>query len=341
LALLGDKRILMNAQETGFVMYSVHGRSWISMRDPVGPRNQLPELAWSFRSMVDEHAGWPVFYQVGEENLPMYIDQELTLLKLGEEARVPLVEFTMEGPERRSLRRTYSRLQRLGCSFDVVEPQDVVPLLPELREISSAWLQNKGSNEKGLFAGLFRRIVSDALSVRDCAFERPHHGVHEPLVQRGARRSDGGPDAVPTGRSFAHDGILADRIDSLGAAARLPLVQSRDGSPLGYLRPAVGPVVEPRGGTRLRHGETLYNFEGLREFKERFAPVWAPKYLATPGGWALPRILADVALLIARRPPGSPDFRRSAAKNARRTAVVLPADAEDAVGVADPLVYTG
>ena len=48
-----------------------------------------------------------------------------------------------------------------------------------------------------------------------------------------------------------------------------------------------------------RHGEPFYNFEGLRTYKEKFAPVWTPKYLAAPGGLALPRMLFDVAALVS------------------------------------------
>src|SRR6185437_12672353 len=33
-----------------------------------------------------------------------------------------------------------------------------------------------------------------------------------------------------------------------------------------------------------RHGEHFYNFQGLREYKDKFDPVWEPKFLASPGG---------------------------------------------------------
>ena len=48
-----------------------------------------------------------------------------------------------------------------------------------------------------------------------------------------------------------------------------------------------------------RHGEHFYNFDGLRAYKEKFAPEWEPRYLASPGGLALPRVLAQASALVS------------------------------------------
>jgi phosphatidylglycerol lysyltransferase len=47
------------------------------------------------------------------------------------------------------------------------------------------------------------------------------------------------------------------------------------------------------------YGENFYNFQGLRQFKEKFGPVWEPKYIACPGGISLPAVLRDAATLIS------------------------------------------
>ena len=46
------------------------------------------------------------------------------------------------------------------------------------------------------------------------------------------------------------------------------------------------------------HGESLYNFQGLRAYKDKFDPAWEPRYLAYPGGLHLPRVLANVSALV-------------------------------------------
>jgi lysylphosphatidylglycerol synthetase-like protein (DUF2156 family) len=47
-------------------------------------------------------------------------------------------------------------------------------------------------------------------------------------------------------------------------------------------------------------GAAFYDFQGLRAFKEKFDPEWEPRYLAAPGAWSLPIVLAEAALLTAR-----------------------------------------
>ena len=54
------------------------------------------------------------------------------------------------------------------------------------------------------------------------------------------------------------------------------------------------------GAVVFQHGEHFYNFEGLREYKQKFNPLWEPRYLACPGGFlALPQILVKIAALIS------------------------------------------
>jgi phosphatidylglycerol lysyltransferase len=61
----------------------------------------------------------------------------------------------------------------------------------------------------------------------------------------------------------------------------------------------LAPIWAKMGAFVFRQGEHFYNFQGLRQYKEKFGPDWSPKYLASPGGLALPIILANIATLIS------------------------------------------
>ncbi|MCD6200092.1 MAG: DUF2156 domain-containing protein [Deltaproteobacteria bacterium] len=63
---------------------------------------------------------------------------------------------------------------------------------------------------------------------------------------------------------------------------------------------ALAPVWNRLGAFVFHHSEHFYNFQGLRRYKEKFQPEWESKYLASPGGVALPRICANIASLISR-----------------------------------------
>ena len=52
-------------------------------------------------------------------------------------------------------------------------------------------------------------------------------------------------------------------------------------------------------GLTFRHAQHVYTRHGLRNFKERFEPIWQPKYLASPGRTTTKVVLKNIAELIA------------------------------------------
>jgi len=61
----------------------------------------------------------------------------------------------------------------------------------------------------------------------------------------------------------------------------------------------VAPLWARAGNFLFEHGTRFYNFQGLRAYKDKFDPVWEPRYLVYPGGLALLRICADVSALVS------------------------------------------
>ncbi len=60
----------------------------------------------------------------------------------------------------------------------------------------------------------------------------------------------------------------------------------------------LAPMWHKIGNTIFKYGDNFYNFEGLRAYKEKFDPVWEPKYLAAPA-FSIPTVLLGVTRLIA------------------------------------------
>ncbi len=300
LALLGDKRFLFSPEGNAFVMYAVAGRSFIAMGDPVGPETERRELAWKFREMADCHGGWPVFYEVGPESLPVYVELGLALLKLGEEGYVPVSTFTLEGGANKGLRTGVNKLRKEGCSFRLVSVEEVASLLARLREISDAWLSDKSTREKGFSLGFFRedyvRLFPAATVWREgrlLAFANLWMGAEKGEMSIDLMRYHPA-EAPPAIMDFLFAELLLWAKENGYRTFRLGM------APLSGLEDhQLAPLWNRVGALVFRHGEHFYNFQGLRKYKEKFHPEWVPRYLACPGGFTLPTVLANVATLVS------------------------------------------
>ena len=62
----------------------------------------------------------PVFYEVATENPALWAEMGLAMHKMGEEAVVPLADFSLEGSHRKKLRTAYNRAGRDGLSFEML-----------------------------------------------------------------------------------------------------------------------------------------------------------------------------------------------------------------------------
>jgi phosphatidylglycerol lysyltransferase len=299
LALLGDKALFLKDDSAGFIMYGIEGRSWIALGDPIGTPEERAELAWGFRERAYRSGGRPVFYEVGCENLPLYIDLGLTLLKLGEQGRVPLDGFSLEGKARAKLRSSVRFCERQGCRFSIVAAADVQALLPQLRRVSDAWLADKRTREKGFSLG---RFDAHYLSYFPMALVRRGDeiiafanilvaGTKEELSVDLMRHVPDAPNGIMD-FLFAH-------LMMWGAAEGYRWFNLGMAPMSGFEARALAPAWTRIGAMLYRHGEHFYNFRGLRRYKEKFQPQWEPRYLAAPGGFALPGVLTNVAALIS------------------------------------------
>lgn len=294
----GDKALLLSKSGESFLMYAVEGRSWVALGDPVGPVEEWEELIWRFRKLAFLHRGWPVFYQVRPESLTLYLDAGLSLLKLGEEGRVRLAGLTLEGGRWKDQRQSMNRAERDGIEFGILPPSDVSGALARLRDVSDQWLESRNAREKGFSLGAFG---ADYLTRTPVGVARKGDeilgfvnilapGVHRELSADLMRYR---PDAMKGVMEylFAHLFLFGrDQGYEYFSMGMAPL-SGLDSRPLAPLWNRFGTAI-------FRHGEHFYNFQGLRAYKEKFNPEWQARYLACPGGLALPRILANVGTLI-------------------------------------------
>ena len=300
LALSGDKSILSSPAGDAFLMWASHGRSMVALGDPVGDPEAGKALMWRLREQADRLDARTVFYQVAPERLADYLDLGLALVKLGEEALVPLADFSLTGPGRKRLRQTHTRAVRDGLSFELVLPPLTTPLMTELAQVSQAWLAGHGRREKGFSLGRFDPAVLRRDPVGLVRLNG--HIVAFANVWRG-----GAVEAsidLMRHRPEAPAGVMEYLLIELmlwAKAEGFERFNLRMAPLSGLGEHRLAPLWHKIGRLLARRGSRFYGFEGLRAFKQKFDPVWVPRYLAAPPR-QVAAALIDVARLIANPP---------------------------------------
>lgn len=229
----------------------------------------------------------------------VYADFGLTFVKLGEEARVDLTAFTLEGGHASKYRQALRRLDKDGANFRIVEREGVPAIMDQLRLVSDDWLSAKSSAEKGFSLGFFNEAYLARFPV--AVVERRGRIEAFANLWLGPNREELSIDLMRYHRD-APKGVME--------ALFVHLMQWGHGqgyhwfvlgmAPLsGFEASPLAPLWNRLGAFLYQHGESVYNFQGLRAYKEKFNPVWEPHYLAYPGGVRLPRIIADVSAMVA------------------------------------------
>ncbi len=298
-ALTGDKALMFSDSKQAFVMFDVRGTSWVAMGDPVGKDEQeIVDLIWEFKAQASREQGHAAFYQIHRATMHHYIDANFALLKLGEEALVDLSDFALEGAKRAKLRHAHNRAKREGLTFELLSPPHNASLLDQLQAISDEWLSDKGVREKGFSLGFFDRDYLGRCPIA--------------VVRQNGQLSAFANVLITATRHTATIDLMRHRnsadnstMDYLFIELMLALKAQRYAwfslgmAPLsGLTERASAPLWDRFGMLVYKRGKRFYNFEGLRKFKEKFDPVWEPRYLATDRRGVSPYLaLADIGAL--------------------------------------------
>jgi len=299
LSFVGDKHLFSPRDHHSVVAYGAVRDRLVALGSPCGPEQGITRAILEFRKYADSQDRVPVFYEVLEPDLFRYHDLGFDLFKLGELALVRLEEFTLAGKRWEDLRQAVNRSVKEQLSFQMLEGPFDAALLAEVKHVSDAWLNEKGAREKSFSLGHFK---VDYLNCSPLALVRradeliAFANVSRPYGPNGTASVDlmrhvaGAPRGT---MDFLFARVMQWAKDqgyeqfSLGMA---PLSRVGDNP---YAR-----INERLAALAFQYGNKLYNYQGLRRYKEKFAPQWVGAYLAYPRGVWVPSLLIDIAALV-------------------------------------------
>lgn len=262
--------------------YTVKNGVALVIGDPVGAATSVRSLLSEFVDQAQRNSWEVCFAYVSLHWKQLYLKQGLEMIKIGEDAMVDLAKFTAGTIRNKHWRNIRNRFNKLGFTYERVIPARDSDIIDEVAAVSDAWMAQPGRKEWQFFAGSFSRDYMQ------------HSTLH--VVRDAGGRVVAFANQVPT---FQTEEATVDLMRYMpGAPANcmdwlfLCLLESLNQD--GYHRFNLG--LAPLSGLSLRRGKMeerfmslLYqldrglSFQGLRQFKEKFEPIWQPKYVAYDG----------------------------------------------------------
>jgi len=214
----------------------------------------------------------PVFAAVPDPE--RYRARGLRCEPIADDPLLELGEFSLAGKRRASIRHSITSARRAGLR---IEPYGLHHAAGSAA-VSSAWLDTKRGGEMGFTLGRFDPALMPAT---DCRVALDPEGQVVGFVTW-HRYDDGRARVLDLMRRLP--GAPNPTMDLLIGESLLGFAAD------GVERASLGSV--PRSHGRL--AERVYPTRSLRRFKDKFAPVWEPRFLAAPSLARLPGAMVAV-----------------------------------------------
>lgn len=292
-ALLDDKNLFFSINGS-LISYVAANRVALALGDPIGPPQDLADAITQFKGFCALNDWLPAFYQVTPTYLDVYRSAGFNTLAIGNEAVVDLSKFTLEGSENKPLRNSYNKLERRGYRYEVSPPPFSPRMIRELETISNEWLSARGMSEMRFSLGWFDEAY---LQTTPILLVRDREGFIEAfanIVMIGETR-EAAVDLMRH-RQYVESGLMDFLFVSLFQWARENNFSTFNlglSALSGVGEHSDNPLIDRAVRYIYKNMNHLYPFQGLHAFKEKFHPVWLPRYLVFPPS-SLPAVGASL-----------------------------------------------
>ena len=285
LAFLGDKYLYWyqeDGQDKVVFQFAIENNKCVVMSDPLAHSGYLEKGLSQFLAEAEDANISVIFYEVNQETTLLLHEYGYDFMKFGETAQVSLDEFTTEGKHGKKFRTVVNKLENKGYQFQVLQPPFDKKMLNTLKEISDSWLD--GRQEKGFSLGYFDEkyiqlapiaLVSDEEdNIQAFVTFLASNGPEEASIDLMRYHLRTAPNGimdylfVKLLLHFKEEGVT---YFDLGMAP-LSNVGTEKHS---FLQEKVAYLI-------YAFTNRFYSFSGLRQYKQKFNPIWTPRYVAYP-----------------------------------------------------------
>lgn len=150
-----DKSVIFAPNGRAAVTYRVLAGTTVASADPIGDPEAWPQAIEAWLAEAHRYGWAPGVLGASERGARAYTRAGLKALELGDEAVLDVREFSLSGPERRSVRQAVSRIERAGYTARVRRHSEIPP--SEMDELLARAQQWRGAEtERGFSMALSR-----------------------------------------------------------------------------------------------------------------------------------------------------------------------------------------
>ena len=272
-----DKLIYLPDPLNCFLAYKVSGNFAIVLENPVAScREKAEECITLFDRFCYETGTKSLYYRVPENSLRLYRNKKK--LFLGQEAVVNLLTFSLQGKSKKSLRNSCKKVEEKGFACRLHNPPHPGRLMEKVKAVSDEWLKDTGRHEIVFSQGMFIADVlkdHEILTVEDAeekvvAFVNiiPDYVEGEGTYDLARKTADAPPGVM--------DFLMIKLFEYLKSKGCTHV--NLGFAPLSGLKDPTG---FPERSMKFAYEKirSFSGFRGIREFKQKFDPVWYNRYL--------------------------------------------------------------
>ncbi len=289
-----EKSVVFSPNGRAAVTYRVLAGTSVASADPVGDPDAWPDAvrAWLNESRT---YGWtPGVLGASERGAKAYADAGLRVLEIGDEAVLDVRDFSLAGPERRSVRQAVKRIERAGYTTKVRRHSEIPH--DEMAQLLSHAQQWRGAETERGFSMALGRLgdPSDGRSVMVEAYDSRgelrgmlsfvpwgRRGLSLDLMRRDRDAENGLNEYMIAEVVAASSRLGAQRISLNFAMFRAVF---SDGERIG-----AGPVLRAWRGV-LSMASRFFQLESLYRSNTKYGPEWEPRFLCYSSARRLPRV---------------------------------------------------
>jgi len=274
-----DKMVFFSDNLEAFIAYRISGNYAISLENPVTNNlDNFKSTIKAFDNYCFESGLKSIYYRIPEKDLSVYSELGKKNLFLGQEGVVDLNTFSLDGGSKKSLRNAVNKVIERGYKAQIHKPPIKDGVIQKIKAVSDEWLADTGRDEIIFSQGMFiwEELKNNTIITVENSEEKvvaflniiPDYAPEESTYDL-IRKTKDAPNGVL-------DFIMIEMFKYLKSS--------------GYKYVNLG--FAPMSGLDDPHTfsersmkfayekiRAFSHYKGLRDFKEKYTPVWYNKYL--------------------------------------------------------------